>query len=67
MTHFSERLCFNLPNAFAGDLELFSNLLQRSRVTVPETETEFEDFAFPFGQAGEDITQLIKSLSPKIC
>ncbi|MDB6117796.1 MAG: hypothetical protein JWO08_1577 [Verrucomicrobiaceae bacterium] len=38
MTQLAQRLCLDLPDAFAGDLELLAHLLQRAACAVGEAE-----------------------------
>src|SRR5690349_13225806 len=59
VTHLAEGFGFDLANAFAGDAELFADFFQRARVAVAETEAQFEDFAFAFGEAAEDVGQFV--------
>jgi len=50
VSHFPESLGFDLPNALAGYFELFAHFLERTAVTVGETEAELENFAFTLSE-----------------
>src|SRR5205823_4472152 len=47
------------PDAFASDLEMPPDLLERARVTVSQPEAQFQNLALAFVQAGEHIGELI--------
>ena len=53
MAHFAQRFSFDLPHAFARHVEHFSDFLQGSAVTVVQTETQQQHFAFPLRQRPE--------------
>lgn len=50
MTHFAEGLGFNLPDALAGYLKLFTHFLECAAVAVGETEAQLKHFAFALGE-----------------
>src|SRR5688500_20329675 len=58
VTQLTQTLRFDLTNAFARYLELLANLFQRPGVTINQSETQFENLPFAFGQTAEDILQL---------
>src|SRR5258705_11955823 len=55
MTHFAQRLGFDLADAFTRDAKLTANFLERSRVAVPQAETQLEHFPLAFVQPGKDV------------
>jgi len=56
MAHLSQRLGFDLPDALAGDPKLSAYFLERSAVTVDETEPLFENLPFTLGQGIQDVS-----------
>ena len=59
MAHFSERLCFDLSDALAGDLELTAYFFKRAAVAIHQAKALFKNLSFAFGQRVEDILDLI--------
>src|ERR1022692_5064256 len=57
MAHLAERLGLNLPDAFAGDIELLADLLQRARVAIPQAKTQLQNPALAFVQAAQHVAQ----------
>ncbi len=43
VANLAQCLCFNLPDAFAGDVELLANFLQRVRLSILQPETKADD------------------------
>src|SRR5664280_2824764 len=58
MTQLSQRLGFDLPNAFAGDVVHLADFLQRALVAVHQPEAHFENLSFALGQCGQDVPEL---------
>ena len=48
---FANRLCLDLADALAGDLEDSADFLERVCVAVADAVTQFDNFAFAVGQA----------------
>src|SRR4029077_2989286 len=58
MPHFTQRLCFDLPNAFARNLELPAYLLQRSAVAVDQPRSLLEHLPLPIGERLQHVLDL---------
>ena len=52
VANLAQCLCFNLPDAFAGDVELLANFLQRVRLPILQPETKADDLLLARGASG---------------
>ena len=59
VAHFAEGLGLDLADAFAGDLELPADLLERAAVAVHESEALFEDLTLALGEGREHVANLV--------
>ena len=58
MSKFSECLDFNLPNALAGDLEIFAHFFQRSFTALGvQSKPQSYDLFFSGTQSLEDVAR----------
>jgi len=57
MAQFAQGLGFDLTNALASDVVHLANLFEGPFVTVDQPEAHFENLAFAFRQAGENVAQ----------
>ena len=58
MPHFAQRLCLDLADPLASNLELPAYFFQRSAVAVDEAESLLEDLPFSVGKRFQDILDL---------
>ena len=59
VAHFSQGLGLDLPDALAGDLELFAHLLEGAGVAVGQAEAQLEHFALALGERGQHVAKPI--------
>src|ERR1041385_3089851 len=59
VAHLAQRLGFDLPNSLPGDPKLPAYFFKGARITVSQSETHFEDFAFAFIKARQHVAQLV--------
>jgi hypothetical protein len=53
MTQLAHCTGFDLSNAFAGEVEVFTDLFECARFTAIETEAQLEDFTLAFIKRGQ--------------
>jgi hypothetical protein len=58
MPHFAQRLCLDLADSLASNLELPPYFFQRSAVAIDEAETLLKDLPFPVREGFQDILDL---------
>jgi len=59
VAHFAERLGFDLPDALTGDTELLPDFLERTRATIAQTKTQFQNLPFALGQAAQHVAEFV--------
>ena len=59
MAEFPQRLRLDLADAFAGDVKLLADLLERPALAVLQPEPEAQNLRLPGGQGFEDVVQLL--------
>ena len=55
LAEFGDSAGFDLADALPGDAEETSHFIERLRVTIPQTVTQFDHFPFPLGQGAKHL------------
>ena len=59
MAQLAQRLGLDLADAFARDVELLADLLERAGTAVLDAEAELEDLLLTRGEGGEHVHELL--------
>ena len=60
MTKFGHRASLDLSNPLSGEIEVLSDLFERSGLSAIKTETQSKDLSFPFVKRCEEARDLIR-------